>query len=95
MLDRKHVHVDFPMKILFRFSDTLIEAKQIAIKKGLYLGLCQWVSQIAIYLSFAMTFWCKKLNKSIHIPEYLHLDGPYLVRTECDDYDAGAVIVVC
>jgi hypothetical protein len=36
----------------------LIEAKQIGIKKGLYMGLCQGVAQIAIYLSFAVTFWC-------------------------------------
>jgi len=24
-----------------------------------------------------------------------YLDGPHLVRTECDTYDAGSVIVVC
>jgi hypothetical protein len=45
----------------FRFADNLIEAKQIGIKKGLYMGICQGVAQVAIYLSFAITFWCKFL----------------------------------
>ncbi len=43
----------------FRFSENLVEAKRIALKKGLYMGLCQAAAQIAIYISFAMTFWCK------------------------------------
>lgn len=30
----------------------------------------------------------KKANKN------MVLDGPHLVRTECDNYDAGSVIVV-
>lgn len=85
----------FRQGILFRFSQNLIEAKQIAIKKGVYLGLCQWVAQVAIYLSFAMTFYCKKFNECIILSERLYLDGPYLVRHQCEDYDAGVVIVVC
>lgn len=92
---KKDVRVAFLMEIFFRFSHTLVEAKTIAIKKGIYLGLCQWVSQIAIYVSFAMTFWCKKFGKFRHVSEQFHLDGPYLVRNECESYDAGAVIVVC
>ncbi|CAF2533632.1 unnamed protein product [Rotaria sp. Silwood2] len=61
-----------------RFSENLLEAKQIGIKKGLYMGICQGAAQVAIYVSFAITFWY----------------GPYLVRTECDNYDAGSVIVI-
>ncbi|CAF3842426.1 unnamed protein product, partial [Rotaria sp. Silwood1] len=61
-----------------RFSENLLEAKQIGIKKGLYMGLCQAAAQVAIYISFAITFWY----------------GPYLVRNECQNYDAGAVIVI-
>ncbi|CAF2086942.1 unnamed protein product [Rotaria magnacalcarata] len=61
-----------------RFSENLLEAKQIGIKKGLYLGICQAAAQAAIYLAFAITFWY----------------GPYLVRYECKNYDAGSVIVI-
>jgi len=49
----------FQIWILFRFSENLVEAKRIAIKKGLYMGLCQAAAQVAIYISFAVTFWCK------------------------------------
>ncbi len=49
----------------FRFSTNLTEAKQIGIKKGLYLGICQAFSNITIYISFAVTFWCKYLNNFI------------------------------
>ncbi|CAF4245069.1 unnamed protein product, partial [Rotaria magnacalcarata] len=38
-----------------RFSENLLEAKQIGIKKGLYLGICQAAAQAAIYLAFAIT----------------------------------------
>ncbi|CAF0919000.1 unnamed protein product [Rotaria sordida] len=61
-----------------RFAENLREAKQIGIKKGLYMGLCQAAAQVAIYISFTITFWY----------------GPYLVRTECQNYNAGAVIVI-
>lgn len=43
-----------------RFATTLQESKQIGIKKGLYMGICQAFAQVLIYLSFAITFWCKK-----------------------------------
>jgi hypothetical protein len=46
----------------FRFSENLSEAKRIGIKKGLLMGLCQGAAQIAIYISFAVTFWCKYLD---------------------------------
>ncbi len=56
---------DFLKFGLFRFSENLVEAKRIGIKKGLYMGLCQAAAQIAIYISFAVTFWCKYLDNFI------------------------------
>ncbi|UJR37712.1 hypothetical protein I4U23_030407 [Adineta vaga] len=61
-----------------RFAANLIDAKKIGIKKGLYMGICQGIAQVAIYLSFSITFWY----------------GPHLVRTECENYNGGTVIVV-
>ncbi len=49
----------FRVWILFRFAKNLMEAKQIGIKKGLYMGICQAVAQILIHISFAVTFYCK------------------------------------
>jgi len=48
---------------MFRFTRTLYETKQIGLKKGLYMGICQAFSQMLIYLSFAITFWCRNLTK--------------------------------
>ena len=53
------------IRLGFRFSRNLVEAKRIAIKKGLYMGLCQGAAQVAIYISFAVTFWCKKNHQFI------------------------------
>lgn len=61
---------------LFRFSENLIEAKQIGIKKGLYMGLCQGMAQVTIYLSFAVTFWCGYLD----IIEFNHQGIFYVYR---------------
>ncbi len=85
----------FQVLIWFRFSENLIETKQIGIKKGLYMGICQGVAQVTIYLSFAVTFWCRYLDHWISSSGYFDLDGPYLARTECQNYNAGTVVVVC
>ncbi|CAF0800398.1 unnamed protein product [Adineta ricciae] len=61
-----------------RFAENLTDAKDIGIKKGLYMGICQGFAQVAIYLSFSITFWY----------------GPHLVRTECENYSGGTVIVI-
>ncbi len=79
----------------FRFSENLIEAKQIGTKKGLYMGICQAFAQVAIYISFTVTFWCKYLDNLIQWLIYLNSDGPYLARHECQNYTVGTVIVVC
>lgn len=42
----------------FRFAENLHEAKDIGIRKGLYMGICQGAAQVAIYISMAVTFWC-------------------------------------
>ena len=42
-----------------RFSDNLIEARNIGIRKGIYMGICQGFAQVAIYISMTVTFWCK------------------------------------
>lgn len=59
------------------------------------MGICQACAQIAIYISFSITFWCKNFYDWIMWCKYFDLDGPYLVRTDCKSYDAGTVIVVC
>ena len=61
------------------------------------MGICQAVAQIAIYTSFAVTFWCKNDDDDefIFSSNYFHLDGPYLARHECQNYNVGTVIVVC
>ncbi|CAF5082220.1 unnamed protein product, partial [Rotaria magnacalcarata] len=61
-----------------RFAKNLVVAKNIGIKKGIYMGLCQCLSQTFTFTAFAVTFWY----------------GPELVRTECHTYTAGTVIVV-
>ncbi|CAF1391257.1 unnamed protein product [Adineta steineri] len=61
-----------------RFSENLILAKQIGIKKGLYMGLSQCLYQIFLFFAFGITFWY----------------GPELVRTDCTHYSAGTVLAV-
>ncbi len=55
----------YPSFCLFRFAENLTEAKDIGIKKGFYMGLCQGAAQIAIYISFTVTFWCKYFDTFI------------------------------
>jgi hypothetical protein len=40
-----------------RFADNLIVAKKIGEKKGIYMGICQGLSNIFIFAAFAITFW--------------------------------------
>ncbi|CAF4145934.1 unnamed protein product [Rotaria sordida] len=61
-----------------RFVKNLIVAKKIGIKKGLYMGICQGLSQLFTFLSFTLTFWY----------------GPQLVRTDCTHYSPGTLLVV-
>ncbi|CAF1034859.1 unnamed protein product [Adineta steineri] len=61
-----------------RFSENLILAKQIGIKKEFFVGLSQCIFQTFLFTAFSITFWY----------------GPQLVRTECTNYTAGTVLVV-
>ncbi|CAF0788245.1 unnamed protein product [Adineta ricciae] len=61
-----------------RFAKNLLTAQKMGLKKGLFMGLSQGFSQIANFAAFAITFWY----------------GPQLVRTECENYSPGNVLVV-
>ncbi|CAF3793980.1 unnamed protein product [Rotaria sordida] len=61
-----------------RFGKNLIETKNIGIRKGLYIGLCQCFSKIFNFVTFAITFWY----------------GHQLTQTDCKNYSTGTVIVV-
>lgn len=41
------------------------------MKKGLYMGICQAAAQIAIYVSFTLTFYCKFIVGITEIIEIL------------------------
>ncbi len=40
-----------------RFANNLLQSKTIAIKKGIYVGLCQTVGTIINYVGFAIIVW--------------------------------------
>ncbi|CAF1477087.1 unnamed protein product, partial [Didymodactylos carnosus] len=61
-----------------RYSYYLSNAKWIGIKKGLYVGLCQGVSNITTFTAFAITFWY----------------GIHLGSNDCITYTAGTVVAV-
>jgi hypothetical protein len=42
---------------LFRFAKNLIASRNIGVKKGLYLGICQGASQIVTFFAYTLTFW--------------------------------------
>ena len=62
-----------------RYQKSLTEGKHIGIRKGFMLGVTQALMNIFLYGGIAIIFWY----------------GPYLIRTECQNYSAGAWIVVC
>ncbi|CAF1308683.1 unnamed protein product [Rotaria sordida] len=61
-----------------RFAKNLIVAKNIGIKKALYVGIWLGLAYICAYVSHTLTFWY----------------GSQLVRTDCTNYSAGIVMVV-
>ncbi|CAF3578851.1 unnamed protein product [Rotaria sordida] len=61
-----------------RFVTNLNVAKKIGIKKGIYIGISQCLSQIFTFMAFTVTLWY----------------GPKLMRTECMTYTGGTVLVV-
>lgn len=61
-----------------RYERSLTDAKTAGLKKGLYLGICQVFVNITLYGAIALIFWY----------------GPHLARVECQNYDAGTVIII-
>jgi len=56
-----------------------MKGRRIGIQKGIMLGITQALSNIILYGGIAIIFWY----------------GPYLIRTDCQNYSAGHWIVVC
>jgi len=57
----------------------LTEGRRIGIRKGLMTGVAQAFANVILYGGIAIIFWY----------------GPYLIRTECQNYSAGKWMVVC
>jgi hypothetical protein len=56
-----------------------MKGRRVGIQKGIMLGTTQALSSIILYGGISIIFWY----------------GPYLIRTECQNYSAGHWIVVC
>ncbi|CAF4231178.1 unnamed protein product [Rotaria sp. Silwood2] len=61
-----------------RYEQSLTDAKEAGLKRGLLLGISQAFVNLTMYGGIALIFWY----------------GPYLARVECWNYDAGIVIIV-
>lgn len=57
----------------------MTEGRRIGIQKGIMLGATQAAVNIVLFGGIAIIFWY----------------GPYLIRTECQNYSAGQWMVVC
>ena len=62
-----------------RYENSLKEGERVGIREDFMLGLTQALLNIFFYGGIAIIFWY----------------GPYLIRNECNNYTAGAWIVVC
>jgi hypothetical protein len=62
-----------------RYEKNLTEGRRVGIQKGIMMGLTQAIANVVLYGGVAIIFWY----------------GPYLIRTECQDYSAGQWMVVC
>jgi hypothetical protein len=56
-----------------RYETNLTEGRRVGIQKGIMMGLTQAIANVVLYGGVAIIFWY----------------GPYLIRTECQDYSAG------
>ncbi|CAF3747797.1 unnamed protein product [Rotaria sordida] len=61
-----------------RYKKNLTEGRRIGIQKGIMLGVTQGLVNIVLYGGIAIIFWY----------------GPYLIRTECENYSAGHWMVI-
>jgi hypothetical protein len=62
-----------------RYEKNLTKGRRVGIQKGILLGLTQALVNVVLYGGIAIIFWY----------------GPYLIRTECQNYSAGHWIIVC
>ncbi|CAF1394040.1 unnamed protein product [Adineta ricciae] len=63
---------------LQRYESNLTQGRRVGIQKGFLLGLAQALVNVVLYGGIAIIFWY----------------GPYLIRTECNNYSAGHWMVV-
>ena len=61
-----------------RFAATLIKARDIGIRKGFVVGLCQAIDHICFFFALSLTFWY----------------GPRLVRSDCLHFSPGTMFTV-
>ncbi|CAF3526768.1 unnamed protein product [Rotaria sp. Silwood1] len=61
-----------------RYEKNLTEGRRVGIQKGIMLGVTQGLVNIVLYGGVAIIFWY----------------GPYLIRTECQNYSAGHWMVI-
>ncbi|UJR22125.1 hypothetical protein I4U23_025189 [Adineta vaga] len=61
-----------------RFANSLLKAKAIGVKKGLYMGICQGISNLINYSATALTLWY----------------GLRLTQIDCENYSPGSVFVI-
>ena len=59
----EHVQSIISRDLLARFTQNLLEAKAIGIRKGVLIGLCQAFVQMSIYTVFSITFWCRSTSR--------------------------------
>ena len=64
---------------LIRYENNLSSARRVGIQKGIMLGIAQGIISIVLYGGISIIFWY----------------GPYLIRTECQNYSPGQFMVVC
>ncbi|UJR08519.1 hypothetical protein I4U23_012782 [Adineta vaga] len=63
---------------LQRYESNLTKGRHVGIQKGVLLGVAQALVNVVLYGGIAIIFWY----------------GPYLIRTECNNYTAGHWMVV-
>ena len=64
--------------MLDRYEKNLTQGRRVGIQKGVLLGVAQALVNVVLYGGIAIIFWY----------------GPYLIRTECNNYSAGHWMVV-
>ncbi|CAF1032346.1 unnamed protein product [Adineta steineri] len=61
-----------------QYGQNLFSAKKVGIRKSLYIGLCQGFGKLFSFSAITLTFWY----------------GLKLVKSECQDYTPGTLIII-